>query len=134
LSTPDHADILDNPQTGARDIAKTMFGMVREVREQMVVKFQKDRIDLGPDAVFRSVFAGGEQPGDHLLPYAHILRGCAGSCRSTSSTYSTAATCRASMRPTSPAWPSSASSRTRGPGGNPFLDPFAALSLNPPVN
>jgi hypothetical protein len=69
------ADLLDNPQTGARDIAKTMLGMVREVREQMLVKFQKDRIDLGPNAVFRSVFARGEQPGDHLLPYAHILRG-----------------------------------------------------------
>lgn len=69
------AALLDDPQTGPRDIAKAMFGMVREVREQMAVKFQKDRIDLGPDALFRSVFAGGEQPGDHLLPYAHILRG-----------------------------------------------------------
>jgi hypothetical protein len=52
-----------------------MFGMVREVREQMLVKFQKDRIDLGPGAVLGSVFAGGEQSGDHLLPYAHVLRG-----------------------------------------------------------
>jgi len=69
------AALLDNPQTGPRDIAKAMFGTVREVREQMLLKFVKDRIDLGPEAVFSSVFAGGDQLGDHLLPYAHILRG-----------------------------------------------------------
>jgi hypothetical protein len=69
------AALLEDPQTGPREIAKRMFEMVKEVRGQMALKFHKDRVDLGPDAVIRSVFAGGERIGDPLLPYAHILRG-----------------------------------------------------------
>lgn len=69
------AALLEDPQTGAREIAKRMFEIVKEVRGQMALKFFKERIDLGPQAVIRSVFAGGERVGDPLLPYAHILRG-----------------------------------------------------------